>query len=175
MKKFQKGQSIVEFAFIVPVLILFMIGLMYFGLMFSNYVALNDIAREAARSAAILPDATFQADEGYDSIRQAYVDRFTNDSSKAATTTLEEYYLPNKVYHWNPSNEEKFKIEYEPDGGSTREVRVTLTADLDTSNGSLAGTFFNVIGSSTLNHLVVSYSMYSEVEHASANSSGTNG
>ena len=165
--KFQKGQSIVEFAFIVPILILFMIGLMYFGLMFSSYVSLNDIAREAARSAAILPDETYQEDEGYDSIRQAYVNRFNNDKSKSPDTTLKEYYLPNKVYFWDPSSSSNFKIEYEPEGGSEREVRVTLTAELDTSSGSLAGPFLNVIGNSTLKHLVVSYSMYSEVEHAS--------
>ena len=153
-----------EFAIILPFLILFMIGLMYFGFMFSNYVALNDIAREAARSAAMLSAADYEtngAGDRYSSIRQSYVQRFNDDSSKSASTSLDEYYLPNTLYRWDPSNKEKFDIEYRPN----RQVQVKLVADLDRSNGSLADTFFNIIGDSTLGELTVVYSMYSEIEH----------
>ncbi len=166
MRRFQKGQSLVEFAFILPFLVLFMIGLMYFGLMFSNYVAMNDIAREAARSAAMLDDTTYK-DSRFDTIRQAYTDKFKNDTSKSSTLTIDRYYLPNSTYLWNPSDENQFKIEYSNSGSGNGEVSVTLTANLDESDGSLAGTFFNVIGSDgTLRNLVVTYHMYSEVSHA---------
>ena len=156
----QKGQSIVEFAIILPFLVLFLIGLMYFGLMFSNYVALNDIARDAARSASMLSDAKYK-ENGYESIRQAYQDNFNNDSSKSASITIDKYYLPNSTYLWDPTRNDDFNIDY----GDDREVTVTLRARLDESSGSLAGTFFNVIGGATLRNLTVTYKMYSEVEH----------
>ena len=163
--RFQKGQSVVEFAIILPFLVLFMIGLMYFGLMFSNYVALNDIARDAARSAAMLSDTTYKegGDDPYASIRQAYVDKYNNSGT---TTTIERYFLPNSTYLWNPSDQNQFKIEYESATSTNGEVIVTLTANLDQSNGSLAGTFFNVVGNGTLETLVVTYHMYSEVNHS---------
>ncbi len=166
MRRFQKGQSLVEFAFILPFLILFMIGLMYFGLMFSNYVALNDIARQAARSAAMLDDTTYK-DSGFNTIRQAYKDKFENDTSKSSTLTIDRYYLPNSTYLWDPFDANQFQIEYSNPGTGNGEVSVTLTAVLDESEGSLAGTFFNVIGSGgTLRNLVVTYHMYSEVAHS---------
>lgn len=172
MRRYQKGQSIVEFAFVLPILVLFLIGLMYFGLMFSNYVALNNIARDAARSAAMLPDATYKV-SGFDTIREAYQNTFTNDSTKSPTVTIDSYFLPNSTYLWDPTKEEKFKIEYEPSDINNGEVIVTLTADLDKSDGSLAGPFFNVVGRGTLEHMVVTYHMYSEVKHT--DSSGSDG
>ncbi len=164
MSKLQKGQSIVEFAFILPILVLFLIGLMYFGLMFSNYVALNNIARDAARSAAMLPDDTYKA-SGFGTIRDAYQNTFDLDSTKSPTITIDQYFLPNSTYLWDPTDERKFKIEYETSDINNGEVIVTLTAKLDTSRGSLAGSFFNVVGSGTLENMVVTYHMYSEVKH----------
>lgn len=148
MRRYQQGQSIVEFAFILPILVLFLIGLMYFGLMFSNYVALNNIARDAARSAAMVSAEEYK-DVGYNKVRAA----------------LSGQSLPNSTYLWNPASAEQFKIEYIPSDTNNGEVVVTLTADLDRSNGSLAGTFFSVVGSGTLEKLVVTYHMYSEVNH----------
>ena len=171
MGKSQKGQSIVEFAFILPILVLFMIGLMYFGLMFSNYVALNDFARDAARSAAMMSDVTYKAngdEDPYSSIRQAYVDTYENSSKSVA---LNRYFLPNGTYLWDPSKREQFWIEYKQSGSNNGEVIVTLKANLNKESGSLAGTFSNIIGDGTLDELVVTYHMYSEVPHQASSGS----
>ncbi len=164
MKESQKGQSIVEFAFILPVLVLFLIGLMYFGLMFSNYLALNDIARDAARSAAMLSDATYK-ESGYQSIRKSYQTSFDNDNTKSSTITIDKYFLPNSTYLWDPTSESQFGIQYVSSSTDNGEVIVTLKANLNRENGSLAETFFSVVGAGTMDNLVVSYHMYSEVKH----------
>lgn len=172
MKELQKGQSIVEFAIILPILILFVIGLMYFGLMFSNYVALNDIARDAARNAAMISDATYK-ESGYDTIRQAYEDAY-NRSSKSVT--IDRFFLPNTTYLWNPTSAEQFSIVYDrPDDTNNGEVIVTLTANLDESNGTVGKTFLSVIGTSTLRTLRVTYHMYSEVKHEPYTATGGSG
>lgn len=48
-----KGQSLVEFALVLPVLLLLLLGIMEFGLMFSNKLTLVNAAREGARYGAV--------------------------------------------------------------------------------------------------------------------------
>lgn len=171
MKESQKGQSIVEFAIILPLLVLFMIGLMYFGLMFSNYVALNDFARTAARNAAMISDATYK-ESGYATIRAAYESEYESSSK---TVPIDQYFLPNTTYKWDPTNPDKFGIEYKrPDETNNGEVVVTLTADLNRDRGSVGNTFVSVIGS-TVEHLTVTYHMYSEVKHEPYTATGGSG
>ena len=52
MKK-QNGQVIVEFALILPLLLLFIFGIFYSGMLFHDYSTLSNIARSAARERAI--------------------------------------------------------------------------------------------------------------------------
>ncbi len=49
----QKGQSIVETALILPIIILILTGIIDFGLMFNNYLVITNASREAARNAAV--------------------------------------------------------------------------------------------------------------------------
>lgn len=49
LKKKEKGQSMVEFALVIPVLLLIVIGIIEFGFMFSNYLTLTNASREATR------------------------------------------------------------------------------------------------------------------------------
>lgn len=53
MKKRRKGQSIVEFAILVPILLLVLIAIIEFGLMFNSYLILQTSARDAARQLSI--------------------------------------------------------------------------------------------------------------------------
>lgn len=50
--KNQKGQSIVETALIMPVIILILAGIIDFGLIFNNYLIITNASREGARIAA---------------------------------------------------------------------------------------------------------------------------
>lgn len=45
----EKGQSLVEFAILLPVLLLLIMGILEFGLMLNSYLTINNSAREGAR------------------------------------------------------------------------------------------------------------------------------
>ncbi|NLD50914.1 MAG: pilus assembly protein [Clostridiaceae bacterium] len=49
----QKGQSIVETALILPIIILILTGIIDFGLLFNHYLVITNASREAAREAAV--------------------------------------------------------------------------------------------------------------------------
>jgi len=51
--KNNRGQAMVEFALVLPVLLLLIIGSMEFGLVINQYMVLAEAAREGARSAAL--------------------------------------------------------------------------------------------------------------------------
>ena len=52
MKK-EKGQGLVEFAFVFPFVIILLFGIIYAGIMFYDYASLSNIARSSTREAAI--------------------------------------------------------------------------------------------------------------------------
>jgi Flp pilus assembly protein TadG len=49
----KKGQSLVEAAIILPILILLVMGIIDFGLLFNNYIQISNASREGARKAAL--------------------------------------------------------------------------------------------------------------------------
>lgn len=53
----QRGQSVVEFAFILPMFTLFLFGLIYGGTMFLQYLNLSNDARAEARRVAVMTTA----------------------------------------------------------------------------------------------------------------------
>ena len=55
MLRSERGQSLVELALVLPLLILLLAGMVDFGRAFSNYIVITNAAREGARMAARLP------------------------------------------------------------------------------------------------------------------------
>jgi Flp pilus assembly protein TadG len=53
LRKKEDGQALVEFAFVVPVLLLIILGIVQFGILFNNYITLTDAVRAGARQAAV--------------------------------------------------------------------------------------------------------------------------
>ena len=53
LRRSEKGQAMVEMALVLPILILIIGGIVDFGWLFYNKLALNNAAREGARYAAI--------------------------------------------------------------------------------------------------------------------------
>jgi Flp pilus assembly protein TadG len=53
-----RGQSVAEFAIVLPVLMLILLGILQLGMVFFAQVGLTNAAREAARNAANIPVAT---------------------------------------------------------------------------------------------------------------------
>jgi Flp pilus assembly protein TadG len=54
----EKGQSMTEFAIVLPVLVVFLFGVIQFGILFNNYVTLTDAVRAGARTAAVSRQAS---------------------------------------------------------------------------------------------------------------------
>ena len=49
----EKGQALVEFAVILPVLLMVLWGIFQFGIAFNDYIQVTSAAREGARKAAV--------------------------------------------------------------------------------------------------------------------------
>ena len=66
----QRGQVIVEFALILPLFLLMIFGLIYSGMLFHDYSTISNMARSAAREAAIT-----QGTSGYSGIKTYYLNQ----------------------------------------------------------------------------------------------------
>lgn len=51
--KDERGQTMTEFAFVLPILLVVLFGIVQFGIIFNNYVTLTDAARAASRKGAV--------------------------------------------------------------------------------------------------------------------------
>src|SRR3982074_227680 len=49
----ERGQTMVEFTLVLPVLLVVLFGIIQFGIAFNNYVALTDAVRAGARTATV--------------------------------------------------------------------------------------------------------------------------
>jgi Flp pilus assembly protein TadG len=49
----EKGQTMTEFALVLPIFVTLLFGIIQFGIAFNNYVALTDAARAGARKGAV--------------------------------------------------------------------------------------------------------------------------
>ena len=56
-KKNERGQAIVEFALVLPLLLILLFGVIDFGRALQTYITINNASREGARLGAINPDA----------------------------------------------------------------------------------------------------------------------
>jgi Flp pilus assembly protein TadG len=54
----EQGQTMTEFALVLPVLALLLFGVMQFGILFNNYITLTDAVRAGARKAAVSRQAS---------------------------------------------------------------------------------------------------------------------
>jgi len=63
-KKDENGQSLVEFALILPVVLLLLMGIIQFGFIFNGQITVTSAAREGARLAVVTdPDEVADADD----------------------------------------------------------------------------------------------------------------
>jgi Flp pilus assembly protein TadG len=54
----ERGQTMAEFAIVLPILVVLLFGIVQFGVLFNNYVTLTDAARAGARAAAVSRQAS---------------------------------------------------------------------------------------------------------------------
>jgi Flp pilus assembly protein TadG len=70
----EKGQSLLEFALVVPVLLIILAGLLDLGRLYYIYVALTDAAAEGAAYAAIHPDDSTEIEARAVAASRGYVE-----------------------------------------------------------------------------------------------------
>jgi hypothetical protein len=131
----QKGQAIVEFALVLPLFFLFFWGMIYIGLLYSDYLTLSNWARESARYASI---------EG----AGAAVTEFQREARSPALLT--------NLYQWKGAS--SFAIAGGDD--SSTSVSVTVTVDL---NHSFPGVgVMDFVGAPLPEQYKIFYSMHKE-------------
>lgn len=144
--KFQKGQSVVEFAIVLPIFLLLLFSIFYFGMIFADYLMLNNVARSSAREASIMVN--------------------TSEYQKTKFQTVFSHYkdteLPMKIYTWEPAvsdnGNDYFKITYKDNN-----VTVTIIATLNTEGSYLASLLNNLLNDPNKEklNLHITYTMYS--------------
>lgn len=130
----QKGQAIVEFVMILPLFLLFLFGTVYVGMIFADYISMNDMARSCAR------EASYESSEKYKSICEKY-----NPDD-----------LPVGIYTWTNDD---FYISSEDNG--TR-VQVHIKATLNETKGSIVTIIQNITQIKDKFDININYSMYKE-------------
>ena len=142
MQNKQKGQSIIEFALVLPLFLLLVFGLFYIGMFFADYLTLSSIARSSAREAAIISSDDYYKNN-YQKIREKYKDEK----------------LPMDIFDWRATSTEHFNINYDKD---SHNVQVIMKADLNTQGSQLGNIVSRLAGGMKLAKIDITYSMYSE-------------
>jgi Flp pilus assembly protein TadG len=142
MQNKQKGQSIIEFALVLPLFLLLVFGLFYIGMFFADYLTLSSIARSSAREAAIISSDDYYQNN-YQKIREKYKDEK----------------LPMDIFDWRATSTEHFNIKYDK---NSQNVQVIMKADLNTQGSQLGNIVSRLAGGMKLAKIDITYSMYSE-------------
>lgn len=142
MQNKQKGQSIIEFALVLPLFLLLVFGLFYIGMFFADYLTLSSIARSSAREAAIISSDDYYKDN-YKKVRDKYKDEK----------------LPMDIFEWQATSTKHFNIKYDED---SHNVQVIMKADLNTQGLQLGNIVSRLAGGMNLAKIDITYSMYSE-------------
>ncbi len=121
----QKGQAMVEFAFIVPFLIFLFLALIYGGILFMDYIQYNNAARAIARDAAFSTKTEFSSSDKEDfakkfnpltSLYTAQVSDVTKDIEKSTVTVKIELTraVDLSLFKWLTDADDSSKIEFPP-------------------------------------------------------------
>lgn len=76
--KNNKGQSLVEFALILPLFLFLVFAIIYCGMLFHDYSSLSSIARSAAREAAIMTEVPVAPETHYVGVETFYFNQTQN-------------------------------------------------------------------------------------------------
>ena len=152
LRRRQRGQSMVEFAIVIPFFLVFIMGIAYFGAAISDYIALNNMARSCAREASIGGPSTYRQLE-------------TKYSAQDLTAGLYEW-GPNVPRELADINVEKVPPKATGDHGN---VVVKIYSKIDPSKENAATIFKRLLirwagASPKVLDLDVTYTMYSEYD-----------
>jgi Flp pilus assembly protein TadG len=83
-----EGQSLVEFAFVLPLMALILTGLFWAGINMCNYLALNNAVESASRYVKILGNTTGLSSSGLSDPCQAVFTQIMGSATSSSTSTL---------------------------------------------------------------------------------------
>ncbi len=137
----QKAQGITEFALVLPLFLLLVMGIIYFGMAYADYLTMSNSVRSIAHEASLKEN---------ESEYPAVV--------KNCTTDLP---LISDIYVWEPSsngsNNEYLKVNYNT---STKNVDVEAYAKFN-KDSAIGNVLANFVGSGIKDGVSIKYSMYS--------------
>jgi Flp pilus assembly protein TadG len=70
----ERGQSVTEFALVLPLIVLLLFGVIQFGITFNNYITLTDAVRAGARKGAVSRHEQDPVGVTVDQVRRAATD-----------------------------------------------------------------------------------------------------
>lgn len=82
LQKTETGQSLVEFAMVLPLFLILMFGLVDFGRAFYSWMLITEAAREGARTGAVQKDWTAMQAAVYNSMCNPYPGNCSLDTTK---------------------------------------------------------------------------------------------
>ena len=157
MKNSQKGQDIIEFSLMLPFFILFMIGIIYTGFFFSDYMTLSNLARSAAREATVT-ESTKNVTDGEGETRK---ERDFSEVVKRYDAILTNEHIITSLYLYkqgslkiNPDGKHEYK------GGPAGSLEVVIPMTLNSKLGFVEA--LHNLGIKTKDTYAIVYYMYDE-------------
>lgn len=128
----ERGQGLVEFAYIVPVFMLILLAILEFGFMFNHHLTLEYATREGARAGAAMADGTVKdAECGLGPLTGAKVDPLIiaavqrvleSPGSLIKLSEIQEVTIYEMPFSAGPPTGAENVWEYLPGGGSNPDV-----------------------------------------------------
>jgi Flp pilus assembly protein TadG len=85
----QRGQTMTEFALVLPLLVFLLFGVIQFGIAFNNYITLTDAVRAGARKAAVSANTDAPEAVAEEQVRESAVGLKEDDLDVVVSSTWE--------------------------------------------------------------------------------------
>jgi Flp pilus assembly protein TadG len=105
----ERGQTMVEFALVLPLLALLLFGVVQFAIVFNNYIELRDGVRAGARKAAVSRQNPSRVSETQQVVQDSAGD-LSRDPSGTCDRT--QYLCVDVASSWNPGEEVTVEATY---------------------------------------------------------------
>lgn len=140
----QNAQGVVEFALVLPLFLLLIIGTIYFGMAFSDYLAINNAVRSIAHEA---------------SMGQSVI-----EYRKAVINNTKDMKLVSDIFTWQPDsatghNNVYLTVNFD---NMSRSV-VVVARPVFNKDSAIGNAFCNLAGQDIGDGINIRYSMYSDV------------
>jgi len=86
----ERGQTMTEFALVMPILLFLLLGIIQFGVVFNNYLTLTDAVRAGARKGAVSRRLTNPTQQVTTQVQDAATDLTASDLQVTVTSTFQQ-------------------------------------------------------------------------------------